>query len=434
MAFKNPGVQALFITNLFSNVIRLGSNLLLARMLSPEAFAITGLAMTVIFTFNMLSDGGFKAFILRHEEGESDKLLSTLWTVKLFRDIVLAIILFFSSDTIAVFFGIPEMSLVLKVLCLNFLFEGIKPMTDLLAERRNKVATVMYLHFGCYIFSTLVTLVGVYFYRSYWAIIVGMISNMAFMAISGYLFLGANGAYISLDRKICKEFLAWAKFIIPSSIITLLLMQLDKIILGRALSVTELGLYYVAFNFSAASLTLVIQYARKVMEPYMASVYRDDPSAYADKYYAFRMKLSLLMAFAVGLLSGCSYIFFDILYDDRYVSASYYLSILLIAPVFALISYPSELCLILHGLVRMTLISNIIRLLWFILAAFTAYHFFGVFGLLLAIGLVDLPSIMYMFYKMNHMKILTFYKEVLIVISALAGFSSGYVISVYYNG
>lgn len=431
--FKNAGVQALFLTNFFSNVIRLVSNLILARFLGPEAFAITGLAVTVIFALNMLSDGGFKPFILRHERGEDEELLSTLWTIKLLRNIVLAIILYLSSDSIAAFFEIAELSLVLKVLCINLILEGIKPLTDLLAERQNKVAVVMYLHFGCYVLSTMIALLGVYFYQTYWFIVVGMIFNLLFMVIGVYLFLGSQGTSVVINKQVASEFFGYAKFIMPSSTITLLLIQLDKIILGKSLSVEELGLYYVAFNFSSAVMVLVIQYAKQVLYPYMTTVYRQAPETYASQYYDFRVKISMLLALGIGLLSAGSYIFFDVLYDETYIAASFFLSLLLMSPLFALISYPSEVTLLVYGKLKITLIANVIRLIWFIVAAPLGYHFLGVLGLLIALGLMELMPILYMCYKMHKINLLKVHKEFLIILAGGIGFLLGYGLDLLYR-
>ena len=221
MILKNPGVQALFITNIVSNITRLLSNLLLARLLSPEDFAITGLATTIIFAFNMLSDGGFRSFIIRNKHGEDVELLGTLWTTKCIRNIFLAIILFLTSDSIAVYFAIPELALVLKVLCLNFLFDAIRPISNWVAERQNRVATVMYLEFVCYMLSVIIMLAGTYYYRTFWPIIAGMMSNELFKVVGGYWILGNRGSMLTLNTKILKEFFHWAKYIVPSSIITL---------------------------------------------------------------------------------------------------------------------------------------------------------------------------------------------------------------------
>ena len=50
---------------------RLVSNLIIARILSPEDFAIMGLATSIVFAMNMLTDGGFRAFILRDARGDA---------------------------------------------------------------------------------------------------------------------------------------------------------------------------------------------------------------------------------------------------------------------------------------------------------------------------------------------------------------------------
>lgn len=421
-AVSDKGVQALVVTNFLGNVIRLLSNLVLARFLSPEAFAITGLASSVIFAFNMISDGGFRAFILRHKEGDEDKVLNTLWSTKLIRNMLLALLMFVFSDLIASFFAIDDLALVLKVLCLVFVIDAFLPISYISIERQNRVSTVMYLRFMSTLLSTIFSVIGVYYTQSYWPIVYSMVLNYVFQLILGYVVIGSKGTRFAFDKNIFVEFMGWAKFIIPSSIITLLLMQFDKLILGKTLTVSELGLYFVAFNFSSAAATFSIQYARSVLQPYLSIVYREAPADYKVRYYEKKMKIALLMAFSLGLLSGGSFVFFNVLYDDRYLDAGYYLSILLIMPVMALISYPSEISLILHGKLKMTLIANSIRLLWFSLAAWFGYMWLGVLGLLLSIGLIELLPSLYMIYKLKQLQLVSLSKELVIILAALLGF------------
>jgi O-antigen/teichoic acid export membrane protein len=423
---KDKGTQALVITNVLGNVIRLLSNLILARFLSPEAFAITGLASAVVFAFNMVSDGGFRAFILRHKIGGDDRVLNTLWTTKLLRNVILACLLFFFSSHIAAFFDIAELGSVLQVLCLLFIFDGLLPIGFLSIQRENRVSVVMYIQFLCTVLAVIYSVVGVYYYQSYWPIIHSMILKYILQMIVGYIVIGRAGTAFSIDKKIFKEFLAWAKYIIPSSIITLLLMQFDKVILAKSLTITELGLYFVAFNFSSAAAAFAIQYARNVVQPYIAIVYREAPETFKQKYYNKRINISFVIALLLGGLSGASTVFFDVLYDDRYLDAAYYLSILLIMPVMALITYPAEIALILHGELRMTLLANGMRLLWFVCATWIGYVLWGVFGLLLAIGLVELLPAIYMGVKLVRLHLFKPFQEVMIIFSALLGFGISY--------
>lgn len=407
---------------MLGNVVRLLSNLILARFLSPEAFAITGLAATVIFAFNMISDGGFRAFILRHKQGGEDNVLNTLWTVKLLRNLVLAVLLFVFSGVISQFFGVEELDDVLKVLSLIFIMDGLVPIGFIAIERQNKVSVIMYITFLCNVLSTIYSVVGVYYYQTYWPIIHSMVLNYVLQIAMTYVVIGNAGTAFAINKVILKELLSWAKYIIPSSIITLLLMQFDKMILSKSLTVTELGLYFVAFNFSSAAMTFSIQYARGVLQPYLSKLYRETPDVYLERYYGKKLKLSILIAFLLGALSGGSYFFFDILYDDRYLSAGYYLAILLVTPIIALITYSSEITLILFGQIKMTLVANIIRLVWFVLGAWLGYLWFGVLGLLVTIALLEVFPAIYMLVKLKLIGQVNIMKECLILLSAFVGF------------
>jgi lipopolysaccharide exporter len=432
LSFNDKGTQALVLTNLLGNVVRLLSNLVLARFLSPEAFAITGLAASVIFAFNMISDGGFRPFVLRHKLGDEDYLLKTVWTVKLVRNFLLAIIVFFLSDFISSFFNISDLSLVLKFLCLVFVVDAFLPIGHIAIERQNKVAVVMYIRFFSSLLSTIVSIVGVYLYQNYWAIIISMVLNNLFQVCLGYIFIGARGSALGFDRAVFVELAGWAKYIAPSSIITLMLVQFDKWILTKTLTVTELGLYFVAFNFSSAASTFTIQYARNVLQPYMSIIYRESPEEFIEKYYAKKMKISLLIAFSLGVLSGGSFIFFDVLYDERYLSASLYLSILLIMPIMVLVTYTSEVSLILHGQLRMTLIANILRLTWFLPGAWFGYSFFGVKGILCAIGLVEIFPAVYMLYRLKRINCVSLGQELLVLLLGLFGFGFGHFVTILF--
>jgi lipopolysaccharide exporter len=426
LPFKDKGTQALVVTNVLGNILRLFSNLILARFLSPDAFAITGLAYTVIFAFNMVTDGGFRAFILRHKNGDENYVLNTLWTIKLLRNITLALLLFLFAKPIASFLGIAELYEVLQVLCLIFVFDGLLPISFLSIQRQNRVSAVMYIQLLCNVLATTYSVVGVYYYQSYWPIVHSMVLNYMFQMFFGYLFLGRAGSAYGIDKAILYEFLRWAKYIIPSSVITLLLMQLDKVILAKNLTVTELGLYFVAFNFSSAAAAFTIQYARNVVQPYIAIVYRNELPLFKERYYKKRFNISILMAFLLGALSAGSTVFFDILYDDDYLAAGFYLSILLIMPVMALITYPAEVALILHGELRMTLIANSMRLVWFVCATWVGYTYWDVKGLLLAIGLIEVLPAIYMGIKLGKIEIFRPFKEVLILLSAGFGFGFSY--------
>lgn len=423
--FKDKGMQALVVTNILGNVIRLFSNLVVARFLSPEAFAITGLAATTVFAFSMISDGGFRAFILKHKDGDEDSVLNTLWTIKLIRNFLLIVLMYAFSGKIAAYFEIDDLTLVLQVLCLVFLFDGLMPISFIAIERQNRIAKVMYIRFAAMVLSTSGMIVAVYFFRNFWPIVFSMVANQVVQVVLAYCLIGKKGTALAIDKVIFKEFLGWVRYIIPSSLMTLVLLQFDKVILGKSLSTEELGLYFVAFNFSSAAATFTIEYARGVLQPYLSIVYRETPDQYLEKYYAKKQKICLLLAFLVGGLSGASYLFFDILYSEHYINAGYYLAILLITPMMTLITYSSEVSLILHGRLKATVEANIIRVVWFFGGAWAGFQLFGVPGLLLVIALQEFWPAVYMAMRLKAFQAILIHKELFILISGAIGFAIG---------
>src|SRR5712675_1262901 len=66
-------------------LIQLVSNLVLTRLLFPEAFGLMALANVILLGLGMFSDLGIKPSIVQHEQGDSEKFLNTAWTIQILR-------------------------------------------------------------------------------------------------------------------------------------------------------------------------------------------------------------------------------------------------------------------------------------------------------------------------------------------------------------
>jgi O-antigen/teichoic acid export membrane protein len=66
-----------------SQVIRLGSNLVMTRLLAPEMFGVMSIAITVGMILGMLSDLGLNQNIVQSKRGEEPAFLDTAWCVAL---------------------------------------------------------------------------------------------------------------------------------------------------------------------------------------------------------------------------------------------------------------------------------------------------------------------------------------------------------------
>src|SRR5581483_9669453 len=84
----NAGIWS-FAAFAVSQVIRLGSSLLLTRLLVPEMFGVMAIAQMVMVGLQLFSDVGLKQTIIQSGRGSDPAFLNTAWVVQILRGGVL---------------------------------------------------------------------------------------------------------------------------------------------------------------------------------------------------------------------------------------------------------------------------------------------------------------------------------------------------------
>src|SRR5664280_1907754 len=72
---------------------RLISNLVMARLLFPEAFGTLAAASALIAALGMMSDFGVRAIIIQNSQGDQEEFLRSAWVFQLWRGVAVWVIL-----------------------------------------------------------------------------------------------------------------------------------------------------------------------------------------------------------------------------------------------------------------------------------------------------------------------------------------------------
>ena len=91
------------------------SNIILARLLTPDDYGCIGMLMIFILIANTFIDGGFGSALIQKKEPTQEDY-STIFYWNLFFSAALYILLFLSAPCIAEFYNLPLLSSVLQVL------------------------------------------------------------------------------------------------------------------------------------------------------------------------------------------------------------------------------------------------------------------------------------------------------------------------------
>lgn len=416
------------------NLLRVISSVILTRLLAPEIFGAVGVIGSVAFVIAMISDLGFQAFVVRHRDGDDPRFLDTIWTIRLIRGAALTAALVALAGPIAAALGKPGLTALIAVSAAFFLIEGVSSLSLLTALRRGLLLRLSAMELAVAVVQLLVSVALAVLWRDVWSMVVAQLVGSAVKAWLSYAVFPGTRRHWRFDRAYGAELWGFARFVTGSSIISMVLIQADKVVLARLLPLDALGLYILAGNLALAPLAFTNAYASRVLYPLYARVWRERPDDLPATYYAARRRASLLYMVGTGGLIGVAPLLVAILYDDRYAGAATYLRLLAITPFFALAAIAANEALTASGHVRATFRASMVKLAWLAVAAPAGFLWLGPIGLVAAVGATELAGAAYGWFALYRIGLLDPREEALLLAAGAAGAALGFLANAKLGG
>jgi O-antigen/teichoic acid export membrane protein len=301
--------------------MRLAANLILTRLLFPEAFGLMALVTMVMIGLTMFSDVGIGPAILGNRRGDDPRFLDTAWTVQAIRGGLLWGVTCALAWPLATFYRAPELAQMLPVAGLTLLIAGFNPTRIETANRHLALGRVTGLDLASQAVGIVVMIGLSLATHSVWALVWGNIAGaIAKLALMTALLPGHRNR-LAWDRQAAGELIRFGGWIFLSTACGFLLMQGDKAILGRYLSLDSLGIYNIGYFLASFPMLLAAAVVGRVFIPIYREVAADGSAAVRQRLRRMRMGmtalvLSLLVAMALG---GVPLV--GVLYDARYAAA-----------------------------------------------------------------------------------------------------------------
>lgn len=301
--------------------IRFGSNLILARLLFPEAFGTMALVTVLLVGLTMLSDLGIQPAIQSSRRGDDPDFLNTAWTLNMIRAGMLFAIACALAWPFSVFYNEPQLLPMIPVAALSLLLLSLEPTRAETASRHMLLGRVTVLEVTAQVISVTVMLILAWATQSIWALVFGNLVAAGARAGLAWVMLPGIVNRPHLDREAAHELIHYGRWIFFSTVAGFLVLQSDKLILGRYLSMQQLGLYNIGFFLAGFPLMLGQLLVQRLMIP----IYRASPPSESRENFLhlrrIRFMLSaMLVAGVTPLALGGVYVV-DLLYDARYAES-----------------------------------------------------------------------------------------------------------------
>jgi O-antigen/teichoic acid export membrane protein len=294
---------------------RLAANLILARLLFPEAFGIMALVTVFLVGLAMFSDVGIGPAISQSPRGDDPAFLNTAWTVNVARGVLLWLLSCAVAWPLAQFYAAPQLAQLLPVAGLTLLIAGFNPTRIDTANRHLALGRVTGLDLLSQIIGIVAMVVLAWGMQSVWALVLGaIIGALAKLGLT-WRFLPGPVNRFRWEAASARALIHFGKWIFLSTACGFLLSQGDKAIFGAYLSLSELGLYNIGYFLASFPILLGGAVTGRVLLP----LYRDQ--APAAKMARLRFGISGGLLALLGLVAWAGVPLVQLLYDDRYVAA-----------------------------------------------------------------------------------------------------------------
>lgn len=256
---------------LFQRSLGLVSTLILARLLTPADFGIVAVAALIIHFSEVLSNTGIQQYLVQADEA-TDEVVNTAWTLDILLKATLCGLLYLALPGINWFYEDPNIiyavGTLIPVIAIRAMMNP-----ELHIQRRNLTYKIIF-RIGVIqkLISFAVVIVVAFQTRSFWAIVIGdLVSSVVGVVLSYYYC--TRRPKLSL-RNVGKQWL-FSRWMLARGSIGYLRAQIDTLLISQFYSLSQLGKFNIAREFTIMPANEVIQPAVEPLLATFASVRSD---------------------------------------------------------------------------------------------------------------------------------------------------------------
>lgn len=416
--------------------VRLGGNLILTRLLVPEAFGLMAIVYVMMTGFLLFSDIGLGPNVTQSKRGEDPDFLNTVWAVQIARGtlvwlaaIALSICLYVAGQFQLLpdgsVYAHPLLPWVVAIYSATQFISGFYPTRLLTAGRRFSLGRVTQIEIGQQLIGLVAMLIWASFSPTIWALVGGtLITSVARLGLYR-LFLPGKGNRWHWDADALREIIGFGKWVFISSIVGFLVMSGDRLLLGGMVDARQFGIYSIAFLIVSFPQITAGQLIGRVAFPALAEVVRKHPEGLRDMYYKFRLYFDLALLFISGFFVTFGAVLVQLLYDTRYEGAGPVIQILALSLITTRYLL-ADRCYMALGKPNLLTPLNLLRLLSLYVLVPVAFWLYGFKGALLAIALNECFCLPLVFYLKIREGLFDLKKELRVLPMFFVGATVGY--------
>lgn len=284
------------ITEIVAKLITPITSMVLARLLTPDAFGVVA-TLTMIITFaEIFTDAGFQKYLVQHEFKDEEDYIESVnvafWS-NLIMSLVIWLIIGVFCEPLSTLVGNPGLGYVLTIACASIPLAAFSSIQMALYRRNLDFKTLFKVRIVGICIPLIVTIPLAFFLKNFWALVIGTIaSNFVNAVLLTFYSKWKPTFYYSFSK--LKEMLSFTIWSMIEAISIWLTGYVDVFIIGVYLNEYYLGLYKTSISIVGQVMGLVTAATTPILFSSLSRLQTDD-EAFMRLFVRFQKLVGMLI-------------------------------------------------------------------------------------------------------------------------------------------
>ncbi len=309
-------------------VLSFGSQLVLTRLLAPEVFGLMALVNTFLIGLQLFSDVGIGPSIIQNDRGDEPEFLNTAWTIQVIRGVALWLCACIGAWPFAQFYEQPELFALIIVSGFSAVISGFNSTSLFTANRQLTLGRLTLIELISQAASLVVVLHWALRYPNVWGLVAGSMFGVLVKMLLSYRWLPGIRHQFTWDWKTVQSLTKFGRWIFLSTALGFFLQYADRLVLGKFLSIGELGIYSLAVLLSGVIQDIHGRLNQSVLLPVYSKLKHLSIQELRKKVTKVRLAMMAVLLPPLWVSAILGTFIIDWLFDSRYHQAGWMFQVL----------------------------------------------------------------------------------------------------------
>ena len=278
--------------------IQLLISAILARRFSPAAFGTVSVAMVVLYFLEILADIGIGPAVVQYKQLTKSHL-NSLFTLTVYMGILLTATLYLLSGLISSYYADIALERVCQVMTLVVLFNALNVVPNALMRKDKRFRAIAFRTLFFRVISGAIAVWGAFHGWGIYALLVTPVLTAIGVFMVNYYFYPLQFV-LRISREAVNMIASFSFFQFAFSFCNYFSRNLDKLIIGKYFSMTQLGYYDKSYHLMMLPLQNVSFVIEPVLHPILSSL-QDNKHELKEKNQKLAVIISNI-SFPIGLM------------------------------------------------------------------------------------------------------------------------------------